>query len=80
MAVLSASRVLVIEEVLSSGSEIVFLVATVTAAAAASKSLVVDKAYEIECVFLRVTVTAAADGQSNGFAATSAASSKTAII
>jgi len=81
--VLLASGALVIRTVLRAGIETVFLIVTVTVVAAVlpfSKALVVEVALEIECVFSRVTVTVGAGGQSNGVVATSAASTKTAII
>lgn len=69
--------------VLRAGTKTVFLMVTVTVAVAvlsASKASVVEVVLEVECVFPIVTVTAGADGQSNGVAATSAASTKTAIF
>ena len=46
----------------------------------ASKLLVVGVALKVECLSPRVTVTGGTGGQPNGIAATSAASTKTAII
>ena len=83
VAVLPASGTLVIRTVLRAGTETVLLIVTVTVVAAVlptSKALVVGVALEVECAFPRVTVTAGAGGQSNGVAATRAASIKTAII